>query len=447
MAIASPPGGAARGIVRISGPQAVAVLERFFSPDDRPRWTVAGCPGLFAGRLRLASLASELPCSVYLWPGSRSYTGQPSAEIHTLGSPPLLELVIEALCRLGCRLAEAGEFTLRAFLSGRIDLTQAEAVLAAVDAQGDEDLDVALRQLAGGIALPLQQLRNRLLDVLAHLEAGFDFADEDLPFITPQQLAAELAGARGEVQRLVRQMRSRHAGGPWRRVVLVGWPNTGKSSLFNALAGRAGAIVSDRPGTTRDYLTAELDLDGVDCLLVDTAGLETQTAVDDPVAQAAQAASHQQRRQAQVQLFCVDGSRKLNDWERTELAHRTAWRLVVITKVDLPQTTDYFGPAIGTSSVSGEGLARLRDNLRRLLLSARHRPGQVAANTAARCRESLRLAAESLHRAESLLRPHPAEELIATELRVALEELAKVVGAVYTDDILDRVFSRFCVGK
>ncbi len=445
-AIASPPGGAARGIVRISGPQTAAILDRFFSPFDRAAWTAADRPRVFCGQLHLCELGSPLPCSVYLWPTARSYTGGPSAEIHTFGSQPLLEMVLDALCRAGCRLAEPGEFTLRAFLSGRIDLTQAEAVLAAVDAQDDDSLDVALRQLAGSVALPLQQLRNRLLDVLAHLEAGFDFADEDLPFITPEQLGGELAGAREEVEQLARQMELRHAGGPCQRVVLIGQPNTGKSSLFNALLGRLGAIVSASPGTTRDYLTAEIDLDGVGCLLVDTAGLQTDP-VNDPVARAAQAATEQERRQARVQLLCVDGSRKLDDWERTQLAENVPRRLVVITKADLPQAIDYSGPAIRTSSISGQGLDALRHSLRKLLLAAGRGPGQVVGSTASRCRESLRLAAESLRRAESLLEPHPAEELIATELRIALEELGKVVGAVYTDDILDRVFSRFCVGK
>jgi len=446
VAIASPPGGAARGIVRISGPETVAVLEQLFLPDDPQSW-----PGtstrIHSGRLRLPELHSLLPCLVYLWPTGRSYTGQPGAEIHTFGSPPLLELTVETLCRCGCRLAERGEFTLRAFLSGRIDLTQAEAVLATVDAESDEALDVALRQLGGALARPLQELRNRLLDLLAQLEAGFDYPDEDLPFLTPEQLHRQLQTACRQVEVLAKQMAARRTAGPPRRVVLVGWPNTGKSSLFNALLGQVGAIVADRPGTTRDYLTAELDLAGIECQLVDTAGLEADPASDDPLARQVQQAALEQVGQAQVQLFCIDNSRKLNRWERQQLASNLPWRIVVVTKADLPSATDYKGSAVYTSSIRGTGLDRLRHRIAELILAGSEHGPQAVASTAVRCTESLRLAADCLHRALTLLQPAPAEELVATELRTALNELGKVVGAVYTDDILDRIFSRFCVGK
>ena len=202
----------------------------------------------------------------------RSYTGQPVVEIHTLGSPPLLEIVLRSICAAGARPAGPGEFTLRAFLAGRIDLTQAEAVLGVIDAGDRHELEIALGQLAGGLARPLHRLRNKLLDLLAQVEAGFDFADEDLAFITREELDRQLAEAESDAAAILRQVDSRHESSPGVRAVLVGRPNTGKSSLFNALAGDRAALVSDHPGTTRDYLTAELDLDGVKCQLIDTAG-------------------------------------------------------------------------------------------------------------------------------------------------------------------------------
>ena len=193
------------------------------------------------GFLLLSGFASPLPCELYLWPGKRSYTGQPVAEVHTLGSPPLLEAVVRAVCRGGARPAEPGEFTLRAFLAGRIDLTQAEAVLGVIDATGNAELDAALKQLAGGLAGPLRLLRSDLLDLLAHVEAGLDFADEDLPFIKAEELLKRLDEAAAEVDRLARQLAFRGEAVVRVRVAPCGRPNAGKSSLFNALTGRPPA--------------------------------------------------------------------------------------------------------------------------------------------------------------------------------------------------------------
>ena len=325
VAIASPPGGAARGIVRVSGPDLRSCLEGCFRPDPPLHIPSLSAPTVVPGFLWLAGFASPLACELYLWPGKRSYTGQPVAEVHTLGSPPLLEAVVRAVCRGGARPAEPGEFTLRAFLAGRIDLTQAEAVLGVIDAAGDAELDAALKQLAGGLAGPLRLLRNDLLELLAHVEAGLDFADEDLPFIQAEELLKQLDEAAAEVDRLARQLALRGEAVARVRVALCGRPNAGKSSLFNALAGRnpqrgSPAIVSDRPGTTRDYLTADLDLDGVKCQLIDTAGIEDATwemvpshpkshASHRTIEGAAAEMAHEQIRTAHVRVLCVEADR------------------------------------------------------------------------------------------------------------------------------------------
>jgi tRNA modification GTPase len=431
-------------------------------------------------------MASPLPCELYLWPGGRSYTGQPVAEIHTVGSPPLLEAVVQAICAAGARLAEPGEFTLRAFLVGRIDLTQAEAVLGVIDAADPGQLDVALVQLAGGLAGPLHRLRDRLLDLLANLEAGLDFTDQDLPSITAEELTRQLGEAAEEVAKLGRQMASRGEAAPAVRAVLVGWPNVGKSSLFNVLTRQAGALVSEHPGTTRDYLTAELDLGGVKCQLIDTAGMGPEpigqvavAAAPRSIEQAAREAARRQSRQADVRIFCLECTRPLNDWERNELEQGAGSSLVVVlTKIDVgsgqcaggsgqnrlcatasPEAVPSLTPgeallaskqwhtAVPTSSLTGEGIDLLRDELRRAVLSAGVSGTEVVAGTALRCRESLRLAAASLKRARRIARRGTGEELVAAEVRVALSEVGKVVGAVYTDDVLERIFSRFCIGK
>ncbi|MBN2021727.1 MAG: 50S ribosome-binding GTPase [Pirellulales bacterium] len=510
VAVASPPGGAARGIVRLSGPEVVACVGRVFCREgagkgDSPIFanakigTVPGAkigavpgdalnlpvrPTVLAGSVRLGEEAGgrEMPCELYLWPDGRGYTGQSVAELHAIGSPPLLDALVLACCRAGARPARPGEFTLRAFLSGRLDLTQAEAVLGVIDAADDAQLDAALAQLAGGLARPLARLREELADLLADLEAGLDFPDEDLPFVDRQQLRDRLAAARDAARALADQLAGRRRAGPAVQVVLVGWANTGKSSLFNALVGSRGALVSPRPGTTRDYLQAELDLDGAACVLVDAAGVQPVDGADDLDLQVAlHEAAATARARADIEVLCLDGGREPNEWERAELAmnpahnvvqpvvglsataglsssdfgtagqassgapggSRLPHRIVVQTKADL-------GPgnvpgAIRTSSATGEGLAALRARLREMAIEVGR--GDAVAATAARCGRSIHEAVEALDRAVALADHAGGEELLATEIRLALDHLGELSGAVHTDDVLDRVFARFCVGK
>lgn len=457
-AVASPPGGAARGIIRISGPNATDCLRSFFQAETGQSLAELEKkpPCAVAGSLHLAELGSPLPCDAFFW-SARSYTGQPVVELHTLGSPPLLQLVLRHLCAAGARLAGPGEFTLRAFLAGRIDLTQAEAVLGVIDAEDDRQLHAALGQLAGGLARPLGDLRNSLLDLLAHLEAGFDFADEDLPFIAREELERRLADAQEAVAAVLRQMASRSDVTEETRIVLAGRPNVGKSSLFNAMLGDRAALVSPSPGTTRDYLNAELDLGGVKCRWIDTAGVGSQKPLavshDGTIDHAAQKIAAEQHQTAHVQVLCIDSTRPMNDWERKKLEKfsktadpKNRKNLVVLTKCDAPCETDCAASAIKTSSRTGQGLDILRAELRRRALAARGDGGEVVAGTVVRCHESLGLAGESLRLARDAAAAGQ-EELAASEIRVALEALGQVVGAVYTEDVLDRIFSRFCVGK
>ncbi|HEV7223836.1 MAG TPA: tRNA modification GTPase [Pirellulales bacterium] len=447
-AIASAPGGAARGIVRLSGPSTVGCLQAVFQADEQALdLRDVRAARVVSGRLRLGGFASTLPCDIYLWPGSRSYTRQPAAEIHTFGSPPLLAAALRELCEQGARLAQPGEFTLRAFLAGRLDLTQAEAVLGVIDASDRRELDAALSQLAGGLGGELRALRDRLLDLLAHLEAGLDFAEEDIEFISTGELQRDLDEASAAVAALVANMADRGEAAEWNRVVLTGWPNVGKSSLFNALAGKDRAIVSPQPGATRDYLGARLRIGGLACELIDTAGVEPEPA--GAISAAAQHASIEQRRQARLELWCLDSTRPPNAWERAKLSQTAEGAppvLIVLTKTDEPRRRiDFEG--IETSSATGAGIESLRERICQALVDSSRPDGGILLGTAVRCRDSLRLAAEDLARALDVVRSGKGEELVAAELRIALDHLGQVVGAVYTDDVLDRVFSRFCIGK
>ena len=442
-ALASPPGGAARGIVRVSGPDMLPCVEPCFVADDRRPLSAVRRPTVVSGAFAIPSLSAPLPGVLYLWPSSRSYTRQPTAELHTLGSPPLLEALLSHLCLHGARLAQPGEFTLRAFLAGRIDLTQAEAVLGVIDANGRQQLDAALAQLAGGLAAPLAHLRDELLDVLAHLEAGLDFTDEAIEFISRDELLGQVTLAQAEVERLASQMQGRGEAASAIRAVLVGAPNVGKSSLYNALTGQ-GALVSEQAGTTRDYLTARFDLDGVLCELVDTAGLAAATA--DRVDSAAQQATRRQQRQAEIEIVCLDATRELTS-EEARLVEEPAInrRVVVLTKTDQPRRVPTVAGAIETSSRTRTGLDRLRAHLRSLGQAGGSQT--TVAATAVRCRDSLRHAAVALARARRLVESGGSEELVAAGLRDALNHFGRIAGVVHTDDILDRIFSRFCIGK
>ncbi|RUL83084.1 tRNA modification GTPase [Tautonia sociabilis] len=436
-AIASPPGPAVRGLVRLSGPRAIAIgleVVRLDAggppPGRRPWWS--------QGRIDLEG--TPLPCSITLWPGPRTYTGQPMAELHTTGSPPLLRLVLGRCLDRGARLAEPGEFTLRAFLSGRIDLTRAEAVLAVIDSTTPAQVETALRQLAGGLAGPIDRLRDRLLDTLAHLEAGLDFVDEaDVDPLARRQLADALARDSAEVAALADRLRGRDLPSGRPRVVLVGPPNAGKSRLFNALAGAELALVSPVAGTTRDYLSAPISCDGLPVELIDTAGLDD---ADDPIEAQAQALRDAQEAGADLLLDCRPADAP--PLARPPQDHRP--RLVVWTKADLSPDAAPPEDALATSAESGLGLDRLRvaiaDALRRR--EAEHDPAGL---TSSRCRDGLARASAALGRAAEAIRLDSGDELVAVDLRDAVEELGRIIGAEIDDAILDRIFRRFCIGK
>ena len=457
-AVATPPGGAGRGIVRLSGPDSHRIALADFTPAAS--FSGRACPALFRrsadsacgwfGCLRLPRIETSIPVAVCVWPAGRGYTGQAAAELHLPGSPPLLEAVVAWACQLGARPAERGEFTLRAFLAGRVDLAQAEAVLGTIEAEDPRQLDVALRQLAGGLSGPIQRLRDELLALTAELEAGLDFADENLDTIDAHRAAAGLAEVETQLDRLRRQMGARGRTDAMAVVILAGRPNSGKSSLFNALLGSESAIVDAAPGTTRDYLRGQLDLAAAPCALIDTAGRDEGRAID-----AIDRLAHEQAmlagEVARLRLLCIDQSRPLSAWDEGQLARFDPHSdLLVLTKGDLPSRVHLpaDGPiAVHTSARTGEGLDVLRSRVEALLRADDGSHGEIVAATAARAEKALMRAFDAVSRARKLSERTAGDELIAGELRVALDELGRVVGTVYTDDVLDRLFERFCIGK
>ena len=500
-AVASAPGGALRSIIRISGPAAVSLAVKFANVTD----PIAGSAAEFvSAELKLVGFENTCPALVGVWPDHRSYTGQPSAEWHLRGSPPIVEAALATLFANGARAAKPGEFTLRAFLAGKIDLLQAEAVLGVIDSHTETELQMALGQLAGGLSSQLRTLREGLLNLLADLEAGLDFVDEDIEFITRSEIAVRLAQSANTVDTWLDQANSRHTSGERLRVVLAGLPNAGKSSLFNALcaspAARAtdlsagslapAAIVSDIAGTTRDYLTRELSIGETVVDLVDTAGAEERGEV---ISQLAQGQLRQQLRQANLILWCqaadlCEAERAADAQAQTLLLSQGEHVLLVTTKCDqntddaiarandaevpsqppcdLPATAVRWGApaeqlesaeaqvryatahlqAIAVSAHTDRGLAKLKEAIASQLGFTKPANAWVGM-TAARARERLVALRQSLTQSEELLSVTSSDEFLAIELRTALTHLGEMTGTVSTDDILGRIFSRFCIGK
>ncbi|VTS04660.1 tRNA modification GTPase [Tuwongella immobilis] len=431
LATARGPGG--RAILRITGPKAFDLASTVFQGHTplAPRQMV---PGI----LNLPSFSSPIPATCCGNRAPATYTGQDLVELHLLSSPPILDELTTALLNQGARSAQPGEFSLRGFLNGKRDLVQSEAVAAVIDARSTDELQQALSQLAGGVTSPLAGLREDLLNLLADLEAGLDFVDEDIEFVDHTQQLHRIAKAMAQVTLVQKKLADRTLSTDRFRVVFAGAPNAGKSSLFNALIGQNHAIVSEEAGTTRDYLVQPLTVDSeITVDLIDTAGRQDAETV---IESAAQAHAMEQSRAAELVLWCVDRSELLTARPPADLEGRTT--LPIATKCDEVD----FVPAgwIATSAHTGTGLDRIR-----LEIADHARSYQSTGLTPSqsRCRHHVEICLSHLRKAHSLVLFEDPTELIALELRLALEQLGELVGAVYTEDLLDRIFSRFCIGK
>jgi len=449
-AVASAPGGAGRGIVRVSGVEAVALVDKVFASAETDGEPASKISYRAAGTITIPDFPPVLT-DAWVWPTSRSYTGQPMVELHLPGSPPLLERVLETLFQHGVRPARAGEFTLRAFLAGRMDLAQAEAVLGVIDADDHEELTTALNQLAGGLSGKLLQLRSDLLELLADLEAGLDFVEEDIEFVSRDEVMRRLQHGIDIIRQLEEQADGRMLSNDQLRVVLAGLPNAGKSTLFNALSKTDDAIVSSVAGTTRDYLSARVSCGELSIELFDTAGLDrSESGIDG----AAQELGGGQIGEADLVLWCsaidaTDQERTADQAELEDVRSRLDRVVVVGTRGDLVDAAGgRSGPdVLVVSAVTGAGFDELRESVADALSKSSQGERQFVGSTAARSRDSLRRSCESLQRALDAADGRLGDELVAFETRTGIETLGEIVGTIYTDDLLDQIFSRFCIGK
>ncbi|MCK6554990.1 tRNA uridine-5-carboxymethylaminomethyl(34) synthesis GTPase MnmE [Candidatus Binatia bacterium] len=451
-AVATPAGHGGVGIVRISGPQALqiaGVLFRRATSDTtwRSRHLYAGSVTDPHGRLIDQGLAVVMR-------GPRSFTGEDVIEFHCHGSPVVLRQVLTSVLALGARPASPGEFTRRAFLNGRIDLTQAEAVIDLVSARTEAGAAMAVRQLAGHLSAHLDKLRDGLTHLLALLEVQIDFSDEDVG-VDADTATRAAEKSLTTLDDLLESYRHGKAIRDGARVAIIGKPNVGKSSLLNALLGVDRAIVNPLAGTTRDTIEECVDLDGLPVVLVDTAGLHGPDGIE-TVEALGIARARAAMQTADLLLAVVDASQPIDERDIEVMAAAGASpRVLVLNKLDLglrlaPADIGRLQNGAGVVQVSataGRGLDTLRERIRACLLSdvEAHREGPVLSSV--RHRDALEKARRSLALARQALSDGFAAELVAIDVRDALDHIGGVTGVVTTEDVLDDVFSRFCIGK
>jgi tRNA modification GTPase len=439
VAVATPPGRGGIGVVRISGPDAREIAA--------PPLVEASTPlqPRVATYARVMNIDRAL---VTFFQAPHSYTGEDVVEISGHGSPVLLQAIVDAAVRRGARLAGRGEFTLRAFLNGRMDLVQAEAVGDLIDAVTPRQARAAFDQLEGTLTSRIQELDQALLDLVLRLEASLDFPDEGYRFVEAGRAAHEIHAILSTVDKLSCDGRRGRLIRDGITVAIVGRPNVGKSSLFNQLAGADRAIVAEHPGTTRDLITERVDLSGLAATLVDTAGVrEALDSVEaEGVRRAERAVDH-----ADVVLVVVDRSTRLADGDRVLLDRTGARaRVVVANKSDRPpawHTREIAGPdgVVEVSALTGAGLDDLRREIARLVGLAD--PTETPALTNLRQLALVDRAGEALKRAHVAASDGAPEELLLVDLHDARAALEEITGRRGADDLLDHLFSRFCIGK
>jgi tRNA modification GTPase len=436
-AVATPCGQGAVAIVRLSGPRARPVVESIWKgrPLDPPRRARLGRVVDADGRTIDQVLVTRFQAPA-------SFTGEDVVEIASHGGLLVTRRILDAVLAAGARPAEPGEFTQRAYLNGRIDLTQAEAVMDVITAQTDLALRAANEQLAGRLGERIRALRAGLVDLLAHVEAGIDFPDEDIDPDTGAALVARLVDAHREVAALLETADQGRILREGVRTVIAGPPNAGKSSLLNRLLGFDRAIVSEIAGTTRDTIEEVINLRGLPLRLVDTAGLRDPS---DPLEQQGVARSNAALATAGLVLEMADLTLPRDRHPSLETSGR---RILLLNKCDLDPHPSWSGsPGIRLSCKSGAGFDELADAIERQLTGdrAHWHPDLVAIN--ARHRACLVRAADALAAARRVLDAGEPFELAAAEVRAAAEAVGDVVGRIGNEEVLDVIFGRFCIGK
>ena len=449
-AIATPPGEGGIAIVRISGTGAEGIASKIFSRAQSKNGALQS-HRLYHGEIRDPKsncMVDEVLLTVMRKP--RSYTGEDVVEIHCHGGAFLVRKILGLALAQGARQAERGEFTKRAFLNGRMDLSQAEAVLDLIRARTDKGAQVALTQAGGGLSKWVRDTRNELLDILVQVEAAIDFPEEEIELLRRPDLITEIDRLR---QKLIEIIATYEWGRIFREgasVCICGRPNVGKSSLLNALLGDERVIVTSVAGTTRDVVEEAINLDGLPLVLWDTAGIRK---TDHPIERLGVKLAREYLEKADAVIAVLDGSTPLTAADEALLDEVVAKKvLIAINKVDLPQAFKVdalrkFGshPISIISARTGEGICDLKNRLRELMIESEVEPRIVLTNL--RHRNALLRGDAALERAKIALAGGYAAEFIAVDLNEANYALGEILGTIANDDILERVFNDFCIGK
>jgi tRNA modification GTPase len=437
VAIATPAGRGAIGVVRLSGPDAKTIAALMCAP-------ATSLPPRHATLSRIHSADDIVDQAIVtFFPGPHSYTGEDVVEVSAHGSPVILKAIIAAAVAAGARLAEPGEFTLRAFLNGRVDLPQAEAVADLIEAVTPLQARAAFDQLEGTLTNRISEIDATLFDLIARLEASVDFPDEGYHFVRPGELLDEFDRLLNTIALLLADGRRGRLIREGLQVAIVGKPNVGKSSLFNALAGTARAIVTSVAGTTRDLVTETIDIDGLRVTLVDSAGIRT---TDDAVEAIGVELARRAMEIADVVLVVLDGSEPLDEMDGAILEEtRRCRRVVVANKSDVRKSAEGVLPVSATTQI---GLDALRAELARAL-DVKPRRGEPSITNLRhltlmeRANEMLTRARQSLVESGGSL----SEEFLLADLQVARHALEEISGKRASEDVLAHIFSRFCIGK
>jgi tRNA modification GTPase len=451
-AVATPLGEGGLGVIRVSGTTAISCVQQIFTSSKAKDLTTAPSHTCYVGTIRAQNPVDQVVVTLFRAP--HSYTGEDIVEISAHGNPLTLQTILGLCLTQGARLAGPGEFTERAFLNGKMDLAQAEAVAELIRAKSAKTQTAAIGQLRGHLSERIRDLRGHLLPLLAHVEVGLDHSDEDHDFLQRSNMTARCEDVGRQIDTLLQSARMSKILREGLHVALIGQPNVGKSSLLNALLKEDRAIVAPTPGTTRDTLQESVSIQGIPMVFTDTAGLRPETR-DDVEAQGMER-TRRSLLEADVVLGLFDGSAVFSANDETVIRQAmTKPHVWVINKCDLSQrfSSDKLhsfngaAPVVTLSAKTGEGLESLANQLVRMAQEEKAPTSEAKWLLNTRHKAALERAQEALRQAANAARSENFEECVALELQTVLGALGEIIGETSTEDLLDQIFSQFCIGK